>query len=828
MKLASSARKLMFFVIFLLLLPAIYSASIDLTVDNTIFESDLETGFLLVSNTDVFNGVVELSYSNIQSDTGNVNFVITEFQGSGPYIFSHEWDLYGIDEGGYVITATLKDLDNNILDTDVVTGMVESSDPVIESSSPSGVVGSTSTTLKVVTDEESICRYDTSDKNYDDMGGEFKKISLYIYEKIISDLNEGVHKYYVRCADLNGNKMDYSELIEFSVDLPPNAEIFLSDESPIKEGTIKVTVKTNEWVEEAPELHYSFNDNPNGMHIVSLEGEGNEWEGYMIITDENDNRAGTFHLKAIDSIGTTGTLITEGKLFLVDTTRPDAPENFEASLDSDGDIDLEWYYYGEPVTGFNIYRATKSGVEYIDFYASTDGELRYEDNSVNDKVTYYYKIAAVDMAGNIGKMSDEVHTTALNDNEPSEDEVIVEEEEEPKVLPPELVTMVEAKIKEIHQFEIDIDTLISNFEDYPVETKEMVNELNIISRANQGKANAKKIITSLEGMKLHYKTLNELMDEFAIIDSQVNEIKKITPKEISILERADFIQSISDEDISGAINLVFDEMDDKDKKKYTKNILKIQEEINVEASVKVVNTVFMDESSKDQTFVDRKVVYLKPDTLKEIIIVEDIPTSFALSKEIEFQTANHDRINEETVRWGFMKLNFDGQHIKYLINKKVNVNDANSIKTVLLIAPAILESDTKIVGYSILPSMGDLSGFEKFSVYFGVVLVILLLGYYMVFVKDVSMAKERVQGLFKKKKSSSIDFRSIELMRTLLDRTHQHVSREEFDKAASLYPQVQKMYSVLPRDVKKKVYPECVTLQKTIHEGNTEKFDSMF
>ena len=43
---------------------------------------------------------------------------------------------------------------------------------------------------------------------------------------------------------------------------------------------------------------------------------------------------------------------------------------------------------------------------------------------------------------------------------------------------------------------------------------------------------------------------------------------------------------------------------------------------------------------------------------------------------------------------------------------------------------------------------------EKFFVYIGAGVIVLLLGYYLVFVKDVSMTRERLQSVFKKKRTS--------------------------------------------------------------------------
>jgi len=45
-----------------------------------------------------------------------------------------------------------------------------------------------------------------------------------------------------------------------------------------------------------------------------------------------------------------------------------------------------------------------SDVDYVDYY-DTSNSKQYVDNTVIDGVTYYYRIAAVDKAGNDGELS---------------------------------------------------------------------------------------------------------------------------------------------------------------------------------------------------------------------------------------------------------------------------------------------------------------------------------------------------------------------------------------------------------------------------------------
>ena len=54
--------------------------------------------------------------------------------------------------------------------------------------------------------------------------------------------------------------MNEPRVIKFTVDLPPSASIKLSDKSPVKAGTIEVTVTTSENIDNTPTLEYAYND----------------------------------------------------------------------------------------------------------------------------------------------------------------------------------------------------------------------------------------------------------------------------------------------------------------------------------------------------------------------------------------------------------------------------------------------------------------------------------------------------------------------------------------------------------------------------------------
>jgi len=60
------------------------------------------------------------------------------------------------------------------------------------------------------------------------------------------------------------------------------------------------------------------------------------------------------------------------------------------------------------VTGYNLYRSTVSGNDYVQINTTLIAGLSYVDGTVADGTTYYYVLTSVDAAGNESDYSTEV------------------------------------------------------------------------------------------------------------------------------------------------------------------------------------------------------------------------------------------------------------------------------------------------------------------------------------------------------------------------------------------------------------------------------------
>ncbi len=92
--------------------------------------------------------------------------------------------------------------------------------PVISNASPTGTLsyGTTSTSIAVSTDENSTCRYSTSDVAYTSMANTFSTTGSTSHSQTLTGLSDGSsYRYYVRCMDSSNNANTSSTVLSFDV-----------------------------------------------------------------------------------------------------------------------------------------------------------------------------------------------------------------------------------------------------------------------------------------------------------------------------------------------------------------------------------------------------------------------------------------------------------------------------------------------------------------------------------------------------------------------------------------------------------------------------------
>ncbi|MDD5086477.1 MAG: fibronectin type III domain-containing protein, partial [Candidatus Nanoarchaeia archaeon] len=708
-----------------LIIPVVQGASIGLSSPNLVMQGDANTLLVSLSSSSPFNGTLYVHYTNL-----NISDDIIQIENEMSKTITRTFRA--INPGQYSVSADLIAENGAIVETKQFSGDVESSAPKILSKYPSGIISSDTVTLEITTNENAICRYGTANADYENLPKSFETTGEKVHKQNINSLSKGTQKYYVRCQDLQGYKMDESEIITFTIDLPPYAEIILSDSSPLTEGVITVTLIPSEDIQETPKLEYSFDTSPGSKRLVSLTEKDGKWTGYMIITNEDDNKVGTFYFSGTNKNGIIGNIIKEGKIFVVDTKKPPTPINIEAKPTNDGRIELNWYYEGEEVDYFRIYRSTSSGVNYLDFYSETGNITKFVDYSTQDKTTYYYKINAFDKAGNPSELSNEVYATSVKSSSKEKESVSESKEEAPKVLPPNLVYKVNDEIKRIETLLIDIEDISSSINEE--EEKEIVEYLELNKKIDDAKTTLEKLKKDIESLKDKYMTEAQLDNEISKFDLEIKKIMQTTPRSIKVIQKDNTVQSLSEGSIDLAIDKLFENPGFESIKKdsYKKQNIKIQENIEILASLYNIEIDYIDNSMQEKSLILKSLSYKGSSSVKDVILYEIIPKSIAeSSSDISFLTKNYEVIEDDPiVKFGFAEVGFTGQEIRYLVNKRVSMNDVKNSASVALVGPVQLEQDMQgVTGFSIL-NMN--LGFQRRDIFFiiiGVLVIGALVGY---------------------------------------------------------------------------------------------------
>ena len=836
-----------------MVIPSAYGLAFTINASSSYMEDNQATVYAIIQDETPFSGTVSLQSTNLQLGSSSISVTSAGFSGSH---FNSSFAITGLDPGAYSLYANLSNSSTGATIAVInITGTINSSAPRIVSSSPSGIVSKDSTIIQLVTDESATCRFAATNATYDSMT-QFANTESTRHNHSLTSLSEGAYAYYVRCKDSGSYVMNVSELIQFTVDLPPSAAITLSDSTPVKAGTIEVTLTLSESVPSAPILQYGFDDS-TAKKSISLTGSGKNWKGYIIITESENNKIGAFAMSATDSSSNTGTSITSGNIFVVDTSKPPAPSGIKPTILSNGDIQLDWYYDGEEVDEYRIYRTISSGVGFVDYHDEVSVEnssLRYKDASALDQVTYYYRVSAVDGAGNEGPLSEEVYATSISastsssssaQSESSSDPEVVEDI--PRVLPPNLIYHVNDQMKKVDKALLDIDTALSSLSASEEKKKKQLDEFGILSDLQSAKTSLASIKAGASELKNHYHTEADLLAKLAQFELDQRKIELTTPKDAELKEEAQHIQSTSNEDIQNAANYVLSAsgLTEKEAKQYLKLNLKNKDRISVTSSIKVVEFTYLDGSSKQKTFIKKSIVADVQNSLQDVVLMEFIPKTVAASVgEITFQTPNYEVVEEDpVVKFGFLNFNSQGEQISYEVGKAVSLEEAKMAKSVMLLSlNELADPSNSLTGFSIF-GLGGFKGANTPFVWIGVILIAGLLGYYLLFLngyQDLSRTAMRKMNLYRLKRdvssyggkfdSSAFDAQSTKHLprklpiseseaQLLLHELYSHVDSAKQNMADQLLPALFSLHSKIAQK-KEASDGEALSVQELIHLAN--------
>ena len=231
----------------------------------------------------------------------------------------------------------------------------------------------------------------------------------------------------VAAVDIYNNYGEYSEPFTFTTVSDTNAPVISS-----------VRPEPSYFNKSIP-LSVSALDDYSIASVTIQASQSNEkdaeWSDVAVIKNEKGGRSftasydfdladykdGKLYIKAfaVDAAGNTG-VDSPVYAYVIDKTAPEAPTAFKASSDANA-IELKWEAYEDKTDSakFSLYRSEKEDGEYTKILDSVD-YLNYFDRNAEPGVTYFYKLTAIDAAGNESKMSKAVSAVLKEDKEAPE------------------------------------------------------------------------------------------------------------------------------------------------------------------------------------------------------------------------------------------------------------------------------------------------------------------------------------------------------------------------------------------------------------------------
>lgn len=638
---------------------------------------------------------------------------------------------------------------------------------------------------------------------------------------------DGIYKITAIATDKAGNTQNVSVNVE--VDNPPFAKIVSIDNNHlVKAGRIEVVLQTSEPVQSTPSLSYSFTN--EGPIKIPLEGSSQEWRGYMVIGEDDDNKVATFSFSATDLKGNVGNIITQGSYFVVDAKKPPRVINVRKEIDGN-EVKINWFYEGETLKQFNIYRSEKQGVDYTYYYKSVPPNATSTIDDLDGK-TYYYRIAAVDLAGNLGPLSDEI--VAVPENTEQEQQVNQESAEVQQTqtqqvsqrirgdqtLPYQVINDIEAIRDRINANIVEIEKVALVLEKNPV-----AKELGLITQLNDGKA-------TLNGFRSRLNTISSsgssnienVKNEIQKINLQIGAVINDLPKKIIQEGEESFIQDTSLKDIEEATRAIGIAENDNS---ITYN-QRLQRNVEVKVTAKHLKVELFG-GEKEVTLIKKEILTAP----SNVSVVEIIPKQIAqTASEIKFITEGYEIVkNDPIVKWSPDK---NIKEIKYFVEKKVSESDLQETKTVVI---------SERVGYGIITGLA-IAGkrvailFTNIKLILGLVILAGLVVFYFIYLKEdpieknyrpfklkeESIAKTLQTRQFSQTLTQPLSiqqnrmgyFRSVETKAIkkhfyeLVSRINLYIDELNFSLAKRSYPLLLEMYKQLSNIDKSSVYKELV------------------
>jgi hypothetical protein len=629
--------------------------------------------------------------------------------------------------------------------------------------------------LLKIASEEGVgnCKISSLYSNYELMDSFDYKVGNSYYKNLIN-LPDGDNKYYVKCQNLTNPTLHKPGELEviLLVNSLVTGKIQLSENSPLTSGKIEVNLETSKILSSQPTLTYSF-DSKNYNPLV-LNGNGDSWNGYIILNDDLGEGVLSFKMTASDLQNRAGTKILGDSVFPYDTINPPIITDIKAFSDAD-EIRIEWSG-SEDAKEYRVYRSTSGTPDSTDFYETTENEYFYDDEILEGK-TYYYRVSSVDSALNEAGLSKVVSGIAIRDYKESD-----------TGLSPLLIGKVEGLIVEIEEIENEVLQVTSGFESLNENERNLFTRLKMfdkLAKFNRDLTSLKNSVEKYKSQDLSESELNQRIDSSRV---QLGVIEKTIPSSFEILEESSFVEEVSEEFIVNALYEIDNFLSEREIEKSIKETLKVIEEkqVKIKSSFYSTKVVYID-GSYDEFFIVKKVIESQIERIPDSYFVEILPKGISESSKISVSNLDHNFISDNVLTFGS-----DTKEIFYFIEGDLEFKDLNSIESGFVYNYKEESNSKGITGFSVLEFGSDN------YVWIGGVFFLAMIIVYFVYSKKNDYSDDYFRLLNKINDGSKL------------------VNENKFLESKERYSSVKKLYQNLSKNEKEKVYPKVQTLYNNI------------
>jgi len=615
-----------------------------------------------------------------------------------------------------------------------VTLRVDTTPPSL-SLAPSGGVSDSPVLLTATTDEAASCRYDTLPNPYDQMAHSFPE-SASLTHTVSLALAEGSYSYAVACRDVLGNTAQPSTA-SFTVQYRPTAAVSVEENNPHKAGTYKVTLTVSTQLQQMPTLALTYQGGSSSSTLALTQTSSFEYEGYVIVAEDAGEQVGSFQFRGTDTRGVEGTRITEGDLFIVDTVKPAKVKSFRA-INGSGSVNLTWFDDQQEVA-YNIYRSPQPGVTYTDIFVTAPG-FEYQDYDVKSAVTYYYRIAPVDAAGNVGELSDEEYASAAA--------AAYNEQRAGALLDPVLQVGLDSRLAQLESRILDADRTIRDLQaETDKERSMLITSLGLLDKVEAGRrilAAAKEKLEALRSLSLAAADFNM---RATAIQTDIDGARATLPTAVAVTNKAEYDETPDAARITAAVNqaLLGRTIASKERDSYERQATDLQAAVKVTTTVLQGSVTYMDGLVQPYTVIEKRL--LAKEQQRDVIAIETIPKEVAQrASDIIFLKQQPVVLEEDpVVQYTYDTLSEEA--VLYALKGTVDIPKIRGSSLVLLPKPGALEtsstgaaaadgaspagsSATNSVTGNALASLSSLASGQGLLILFGLIIIAALLFYY--------------------------------------------------------------------------------------------------